>query len=93
MESLDLVSNPESTMTSASSIRELHQDLDIVQKSHDRITKLEVQLDVSFTQNSCSAVIGLCLSNCIDVNLISDGLSTVVYTYNTCEKIILIFLY
>jgi len=47
MESLDLVSNPESTMTSASSIRELHQDLDIVQKSHDRITKLEVQLDVS----------------------------------------------
>ena len=42
-----LVSNAESTLTSVSSVRELHQDLDIVQKSHDRITKLEVQLDVS----------------------------------------------
>ena len=33
-------------MTSVSSVRELQQDLDVVQKSHDRIAKVEVQLDV-----------------------------------------------
>ncbi|CAK8694796.1 uncharacterized protein LOC143445904 isoform X1 [Clavelina lepadiformis] len=44
IESLDLVSNAESTITTTST-RELHCDLDLVQRSHDKITKLEVHLD------------------------------------------------
>lgn len=49
MESVELMSNCDSVMTSASTAtRDLKNDLDTVQKTHDRISKLEVSLDVSF---------------------------------------------
>nr|CAB3266044.1 SH3 domain-binding protein 5-like [Phallusia mammillata] len=44
--SLDAISNVGSTMTTAST-RDLQNDLDLVQESHDKITKLEVQLDTT----------------------------------------------
>jgi len=45
-EHLEVMSNADSTLTSTSAL-DLRSGLDFVHESHDRITKVEVQLDVS----------------------------------------------